>query len=173
MQNSVCGQVELIFSLLLFFCFNTHLISNVVQLLLCHFTSWCPFCVAVLCWKCVYLSFSWNIYQLKLTLKVLNFWKFTSYCSLKPLWSGMGEVVPARTLPTLHPPSPQIVHQLARLALVRVNHLLKGLWIFVANHKYITTKSIVSLHFLILCMLECLYLCVCITHVRSTEPLGF
>ena len=23
-----------------------------------------------------------------LTLKVLNFWKFTSYCSLKPLWSG-------------------------------------------------------------------------------------
>ena len=38
-----------------------------------------------------------------LTLKVLNFWKFTSYCSLKPLWSGVGEVVPARTSPTLHP----------------------------------------------------------------------
>ena len=37
------------------------------------------------------------------TLKVLNFWKFTSYCSLKPLWSGMGEVVSARTSPTLHP----------------------------------------------------------------------
>ena len=52
-----------------------------------------------------------------LTLKVLNFWKFTSYCSLKPLWSGMGEVVPARTLPTLHPPSPPTVHQLLRLAL--------------------------------------------------------
>ena len=33
-----------------------------------------------------------------LTLKVLNFWKFPSYCSLKPLWSGMGEVVPARTV---------------------------------------------------------------------------
>ena len=33
----------------------------------------------------------------ELTFKVLNFWKFTSYCSLKPLWSGMGEVVPART----------------------------------------------------------------------------
>ena len=29
-----------------------------------------------------------------LTLKVLNFWKFTSYCSLKPLWPVMGEVVP-------------------------------------------------------------------------------
>ena len=41
-----------------------------------------------------------------LSLKVLNFWKFTSYCSLKPLWSGMGEVMPARTSPTLHPPSP-------------------------------------------------------------------
>ena len=52
-----------------------------------------------------------------LTLKVLYFWKFTSYCNLKPLWSGMGEVVPARTSPTLHPPSPPTVHQLSRLAL--------------------------------------------------------
>ena len=52
-----------------------------------------------------------------LTLKVLNFWKFTSYCTLKPLWSGMGEVVPACTSPTLHPPSPPTVHQLSRLAL--------------------------------------------------------
>ena len=52
-----------------------------------------------------------------LTLKVLNFWKFTSYCSLKPLWSGMGEVVPAHTSPTLHPPSPPTVHQLSRIAL--------------------------------------------------------
>ena len=42
----------------------------------------------------------------RLTLKVLNFWKFTSYCSLKPLWSGMGEVVRARTSLSLHPPSP-------------------------------------------------------------------
>ena len=49
-----------------------------------------------------------------LTLKVLHFWKLTykwsgwisdSYCSLKPLCSGMGEVVPARTSPTL-PPHP-------------------------------------------------------------------
>ena len=55
-----------------------------------------------------------------LTLKVLNFWKLTSYCSLKPLWSGMGGVVPARTSPTLHPPSPPTVHQLSRLALFRV-----------------------------------------------------
>ena len=30
-----------------------------------------------------------------------------SYCSLKPLCSGMGEVVPARTSPTLLPPSPR------------------------------------------------------------------
>ena len=29
----------------------------------------------------------------------------------------MGEVVPARTSPTLHPPSPLTVHQLSRLAL--------------------------------------------------------
>ena len=55
--------------------------------------------------------------SVKLTLKVVNFWKFTSYCSLKPLWSGMGEGVLARTSPTLHPPSPPTVHQLSRLAL--------------------------------------------------------
>ena len=61
--------------------------------------------------KCFYLVFG------KLTLKVLNFCKFTSYCSLKPLWLGMGEVVPGRTSPTLHPPSPPTVHQLSRLAL--------------------------------------------------------
>ena len=36
-------------------------------------------------------------------------WITDSYCSLKPLWSGMGEVVPARTSPTLHPPSPPTV----------------------------------------------------------------
>ena len=60
-----------------------------------------------------------------LTLTVLNFWKFTSYCNLKPLWSGMGEVVPARTSPTLHPPSPPTVHQLSWLALLRVNSVMK------------------------------------------------
>ena len=58
-----------------------------------------------------------------LTLKVLNFWKFSSYCSLKPLWSGMGEVVPARTSSTLHPPSPPTVHQLSWLALKELSPL--------------------------------------------------
>ena len=52
-------------------------------------------------------AYAWHWIRVKhlrlLTLKVLNFWKFTSYCSLKPLWSGMGEVVPAHTSPTLHP----------------------------------------------------------------------
>ena len=38
----------------------------------------------------------------------------------------MGEVVPARTSPTLHPPSPPTVHQLSRLALLRV----KFSWMF-------------------------------------------
>ena len=61
----------------------------------------------------------------RLTLKVLNFWKLTSYCSLKPLWSGMGEVVPARISPTLHPPSPPTVHQLSQLtSTLRVNRRL-------------------------------------------------
>ena len=36
-----------------------------------------------------------------------------SYCSLKPLCSGMGEVVPARTSPTLLPPSPRTVRSLS------------------------------------------------------------
>ena len=36
-----------------------------------------------------------------------------SYCSLKPLRSGMGEVVPARTSPTLLPPSPRTVLSLS------------------------------------------------------------
>ena len=34
-------------------------------------------------------------------------------CSLKPLCSGMGEVVPARTSPTLLPPSPRTVLSLS------------------------------------------------------------
>ena len=43
-----------------------------------------------------------------LTLKLLgpgswSEWISDSHCSLKPLWSGMGEVEPARTSPTLHP----------------------------------------------------------------------
>ena len=56
-----------------------------------------------------------------LTLKVLNFWKFTSYCSLKPLWSGMGEVVPARTSPTLHPPIPSHCASIVTTSTLRVN----------------------------------------------------
>ena len=36
-----------------------------------------------------------------------------SYCSLKPLCSGMEEVVPARTSPTLPPPSPRTVLSLS------------------------------------------------------------
>ena len=36
-----------------------------------------------------------------------------SYCSLKPFCLGMGEVVPARTSPTLLPPSPRIVLSLS------------------------------------------------------------
>ena len=41
----------------------------------------------------LYASADTCLYKfLMLTLKVLNFWKFTSYCSLKHLWLGMGEV---------------------------------------------------------------------------------
>ena len=40
-------------------------------------------------------------------------WISDSYCSLKPLCSGMREVVPARTSPTLLPPSPRTVLSLS------------------------------------------------------------
>ena len=40
-------------------------------------------------------------------------WISDSYCSLKPLCSGMGEVVAARTSPTLLPPSPHTVLSLS------------------------------------------------------------
>ena len=40
-------------------------------------------------------------------------WISDSYCSLKPLCSGMGEVVPAHTSPTLLPPSPRTVLSLS------------------------------------------------------------
>ena len=89
---------------------------------------------------------------LLLTLKVLNFWKFTSYCSLKPLWSGMGKVVPARTSPTLHPPSPPTVHQLLWLALKELKwcaswlHSLmllpEFLFVFVSSNQFSTLLSI-------------------------------
>ena len=52
--------------------------------------------------------------------KELNFWKFTSYCSLKPLWSSMGKVVPARTSPTLHPPSPPTAASIVMTSTLRV-----------------------------------------------------
>ena len=46
-----------------------------------------------------------------------------SYCSLKPLCSGRGEVVPARTSPTLLPPSPCTVLSLSCFKSVAVHQL--------------------------------------------------
>ena len=55
---------------------------------------------------------------------MLNFWKLISYCSLKPLWSGMGEVVPARTSPILHPPSPPNCASIVVTSTLRVEEYL-------------------------------------------------
>ena len=55
-------------------------------------------------------------YVLSLTLPGLSAGvsgSLDSYCSLKPLCSGMGEVVPARTSPALLPPSPRTVLSLS------------------------------------------------------------
>ena len=64
----------------------------------------------------------------------------TVICSLKPLWSGMREVVPARTSPTLHSLSPfpyhcaviilfksVLLHQLSWLAHLEVLLYLQGI----------------------------------------------
>ena len=66
---------------------------------------------------------TWNITSLfnYVTIKTLTLpgpyagvsGSLDSYCSLKPLCSGMGEVVPARTSPTLLPPSPRTVLSLS------------------------------------------------------------
>ena len=77
--------------------------------------------------------------KIDLTLTVLNFWKFTCYCSLKPLWSGMGEVVPAHTSPTLHPPSPPTVHQLSRLAL---EELTMQLHCILESHRWLKGRIV-------------------------------
>ena len=42
-------------------------------------------------------------------LKIRLEMEWMDLCRLKPLWSGMGEVVLARTSPTLHPPFPPTV----------------------------------------------------------------
>ena len=52
-------------------------------------------------------------FNLTLRLLVVIGWISDSYCSIKPLCSGMGEVVPARTSPTLLPPFPRTVLQLS------------------------------------------------------------
>ena len=65
----------------------------------------------------------------------------------------MGEVVPARTLPTLHPPSPPTVHQLSRLALLRVNTCdvtIEGTGegpIEGGNHKFRATSNVAKLQY--------------------------
>ena len=60
-----------------------------------------------------------------LTLKVVNFWKFTSYCSSRPLWSGMGEVVSARTLPP-YIPIPSHCASIVVTSTLKVNFYANG-----------------------------------------------
>ena len=45
--------------------------------------------------------------KIDLEMEWVDLWQLL-FC-LKPLWSGMGEVVPGRTSPTLHHPSPPTV----------------------------------------------------------------
>ena len=67
---------------------------------------------------------SWNCLQInadKLTLKVLNFWKFTSYFSLKPLWSGHGGNSAGSYLANATSPIPSHCTSIVVTSTVRVN----------------------------------------------------
>ena len=68
--------------------------------------------VKLILWCCDYISESLFTEELTLTLPGPSAGvsgSLDSYCSLKPLCSGMGEVVPACTSPTLLLPSPRTV----------------------------------------------------------------
>ena len=56
-----------------------------------------------------------------LTLKVLNFWKYTSYCSLKPLWVGHGGSSAGSYLADPTSPIPSHCASIVATSTVRVN----------------------------------------------------
>ena len=57
-----------------------------------------------------------------LTLKVLNFWKFTRYCSLKPLWVGHGGSSAGSYLADPTSPIPSHCALIVATSTVRVNN---------------------------------------------------
>ena len=57
-----------------------------------------------------------------LSLKVLNFWKFTSYCSLKPLWSGHGGSSASSYLDDPTSPIPSHCASIVATSTLRVNY---------------------------------------------------
>ena len=57
----------------------------------------------------------WDLERINPWTAGVSGWISDCYCIIKPLWSGMGEVVPARTSLTLHPPSPPTVPSLSCL----------------------------------------------------------
>ena len=68
-----------------------------------------------------------------------------SYCSLKPLCSGMREVVPARTSPTLHPPSPRTVLSLSCFKVSQcIIFLTHNSYIFCCLNSYCSIKPLCS-----------------------------
>ena len=81
-------------------------------------------------WQAVQ-SYSNELYSFsqttRLTLTVLNFWKFTSYCSLKPLWSGMGGSSAGSYLADPTSPIPSHCALIVATSTVRVNHITSGL----------------------------------------------
>ena len=77
-----------------------------------------PYLYQMLCYYITFCLYTLEVTSSFLTLTLPGTYagvsgSLDSYCSLKPLCSGMGEVVPVRTSPTLLPPSPRTVLSLS------------------------------------------------------------
>ena len=62
------------------------------------------------------------LYRISLTLKVLNFWKFTSYCSLKPFMVGHGGSSASSYLADPTSPIPSHCASIVATSTLRVNN---------------------------------------------------
>ena len=90
-----------------------------------------------------------------------------SYCSLKPLCSGMGKVVPARTSPTLLPPSPRTVLSLS--CFIHLIHVKNSLFLHHGTYASIQLcRTEIHTHHDDLHNIYCCIICIRLTLVLIT-----
>ena len=102
----------------------------------------CDYCnIHVYAIYCIYspmYCFMYNIYSTQLTLKVLNFWKFTSYCSFKTLMVGHGGSSAGSYL--ANPTSP-IPSHCASIVVTSKEYSQTDLWDHSRNWKFVSLRS--------------------------------